>query len=279
MALINQKVVANMAMDEFLSKSVMLNLAMEEGTLAGSASVGNQVSFAMYTYGGDATAVTRGTEITGDDLANTEVLASVEQMGKSYLIYDVDVYTTVNGGGHADEASRQVGQALARAFDTSLVDKAKAGTTVFRPASGTAITQAELLSAINELGDQQDIEDLEGIVLHSTFLPSLYSMPLFINSQNTTATALNGIVRNGFVGQFKGIDVYVSDKGTFETTNNEGYGFVVRRGALKYRTSKAVQIEEERQATYKRTAIVGDIIFATAVADQDGLVVIKRTAE
>lgn len=63
---------------------------------------------------------------------------------------------------------------------------------------------------------------------------------------NATVTTGNGLVRNGLLGFFRGIPVYVSDKGTYNGTSNECITFIIKKNALGYKMKKNIDIELEK---------------------------------
>ncbi|MDF2544246.1 MAG: hypothetical protein K0S47_3964, partial [Herbinix sp.] len=87
----------------------------------------------------------------------------------------------------------------------------------------------------------------------------------------------NGIVRGGLVGYFLGIPVVMTDKGTYDSTANECITFIIKKNSLGYMTKRDINTEEEREASYKRSTIYSDMIYAVKLLADDGIVVVRKT--
>lgn len=126
-------------------------------------------------------------------------------------------------------------------------------------------------------GDEIDTEEFNGIVINSRLVGSMYAMPEFVNTGLTYTKEGNGIVKNGCIGLWRGIPVYVADHGTYDTTKKECITYIIKNGALGYKMKRDLNIELDRQAKSKATDVVTDMIYATKLLKDDGLVVIRKT--
>lgn len=274
MAFIKQTIYADLVREKFEGKVKVLNLASDLGKLE-NVGRGDTISFPKWSLIGDATEMTKGTPLTTEELAQTEQTVKVKQIGKAVRVYDSENLTSM--GNQIDEGANQTAMVMARKIDADLITDMLASPFQATTATAKAITSAEIETALLNFGDDRDIDSFAGIVINSLLIPSFYAMVEFTDATNTTVTAQNGLIRNGLLGFYRGIAVYVSDKGTYDTTLNECISFIVKNGAIGYMFAKNIDVELEREAKLKATDVVTDAIYATALIKSDGVVVLKST--
>ncbi len=276
MSLIKTEVYADLVSAKVAGKVKILQLAKELENIDEFREVGETINFPVWSYIGDAeTLASKGT-ITPVELAQTESQATVTHVAKGVKIYDRENKTAI--GNQLDEGVNQLATAIARKLDTDLLTELNDNVVLkSATAAESAITQDELITALGKFGDEQDRDEFQGggIVINSLLMASFYGMDAFVDSTKTMVTDGNGIPRNGLFGYFLGIPVYVSDKGTYDTT--ECVTYILKNGAIGYKKKKDMQIEEERVASEKRTDIYADMMYAVKLLDDSGAVIVRKT--
>ena len=275
MAFIKANIYAGMVREKFEGKAKVLNLATDLGKLE---NVGrcDTISFPKWSLIGDASEMTKGTPLETEELQSTEQTVKVKQVGKAVRVYDSENLTSL--GNQIDEGATQTAMVMARKIDSDLLANAKLAPFQAPVADGKKITSAEIETAMLNFGDERDIEEFAGIVINSLLIPSFYAMPEFTDANNTTTAQGNGLIRNGLLGFYRGIPVYISDKETFDDATQTCITLIVKVGALGYMFAKDLDVELEREAKLKATDVVADAIYATALVKDDGVVVLKFTA-
>ena len=138
-----------------------------------------------------------------------------------------------------------------------------------------AVTANEINSGITQTwGDNQDADEFYGIVVNSVVAPQFYSMPEFVDVNKTYQGKDNGIVKNGVIGYFRGMEVMLDDLATKD--NNEYVTWIIKKGALGVKRNP-VNGEAERNAEYKRDEYFADQFFATVVKDGSKLLALRNT--
>ena len=274
MALIKPEVYSSLVREKVAGKVKILQLAKELENIDEFREVGETINFPVWKYVGDAeTLASKGT-ITPSELAQEDSQATVTHVAKGISVYDRENLTAI--GNQLDEGAEQLAIAIARKFDTDLITEMN-GEAVLKSATvgATVVTEDELFDALGLFGDEQDTEEFSGIVINSRLMKSFYSMPSFVSATNTMSVDGNGIPRNGLFGYFRGIPVYVSDKGTYDV--NECVTYVLKNGAIGYKTKRNILVEEERVASKKMTNIFADMLYAVKLLDPSGLVIVRKT--
>lgn len=274
MALIQKQIYADLVREKFDGKVKILNLANDLGNLDGMGA-GESISFPKWSLIGSPTEMAKGDAISTEELAQTESFAQIKQIGKGVVVYDATNKTSL--GNQLTEGATQTAMVMARKLDDDLIAEAKTSPFQATCAGATALTSAEIETALLNYGEDRDIEEFAGIVINSLLIPSFYAMNEFTDATNTTAMAGNGLIRNGLLGYYRGIPVFISDKGTYDSTTSECVTLVIKNGSLGYKMAKELDIELDREAKYKRTNIFADMMYAVKLVKDDGVVVIKST--
>lgn len=271
MALIIPSVYSSMAREKMLGRIKVAQLAMSLD-LPEFKQVGETVVFPKFKRVTDANDVIKGTAMTVEELGQDSSTAKVMHKGKAIRVYDYDDLTAM--GNFIEEANTQHAQLFAKVLDNELIKEALKTPLKSATAGDKVITGTEINTGLALFGDEQDVEDFAGIVIHSLLISSMIAQNEFVDLQKSYNSAANGIVRNGLIGFFRGIPVYVSDtamSGTECTT------FIIKKNALAYMLKKDFNVEEEREAKLKATDLVADMMFATKQTDDTGIVVLKKT--
>ncbi|CAK7015433.1 hypothetical protein [Tissierella sp.] len=275
MAFIKATLYADMVREKFNGRVKVLQLATDLGNLENIGN-GDTISFPKWSLIGDASEMTKGVALNPEELQSTEQTVKVKQVGKAVRVYDSENVTSI--GNQLDEGSTQTAMVMARKLDADLIANLKDAPFQSPVADGKKITSAEIETGLLNFGDERDIEDFAGIVINSLLIPSFYDMKEFTDATNTTTVAGNGLISNGLLGYYRGIPVFISDKGTYDDVTTSCITFVIKKGAIGYKMAKDLDIELEREAKLKATDIVCDAIYATALVKDDGVVVLKKNA-
>lgn len=250
-------------------------LAQELGYLEGN--VGDSVTFPVFKSISDAVLMAKGDVITPEQLNQDSTSKKIVQYGKAVRIYDIDSLTAL--GNFVENASNQQSTVFGRALDNELVKDIDAtGLLKYAVANAKALTEDDLINGINLFGDDQNNEDMAGIVVNSLLAPSFYKMDGFVKADLTYTASGNGVITNGCIGFYRGtIPVILSDVNTFDTAKAECKSYIIKKGALAKMPKRNVNIELEREAKEKCTDVVGDYIFAVGLLDRTGVVILRKT--
>lgn len=277
MAFIKPEIYAPIVTEKFKGKVVIASLADDLGLLSGN--VGETVSFPMFNKIGDAKEMAKGDGIDEEELTQVENKATIKQVSApGIVVYDIENKTAL--GNQLDSGAKQQGTVLARKVDSDLLKECDGTTLKVATATGTEITAKELNSGFALFGDEQDTEEIGGIVINSILSSSFYSMPEFVDAQKTyNGVNGNGIVKNGVIGYFRGVPVMLSDKDTLDSVKSECKTYIIKKHALgkMFKSEKVCDVEFERQAKYKRTAIYTDSIYAVKLLNNEGVVLLRKT--
>ncbi|MBW9169763.1 hypothetical protein K2F43_00920 [Clostridium estertheticum] len=274
MALIIPVIYSEILREKFLGKVKLAGMATNLGILKNTTE-GDTVSFPKYQTLTDAQVVVKGTASTIDELAQVDNKAVITMVDKIVRVYDIDDMTAL--GNSIDEASKQQAIVLARKLDTDLMTVALTSPLKSATAGANAITATEINAGILKFGDEQDTEEMAGILINSLVSASFYNMTEFVGAGRTDTLAGNGIVTNGVIGFFRGIPVIVSDKGTYDSAKAECITLIVKVDALAYMEKKVIDVTEEREEKLHASDIVGTYVYAVALVNDAGVVVVRKT--
>ena len=281
MTLIVPEIYEALVRERYKGKSVMRQLSEDLGILQNT-TVGGTVVFPQWSKlsaAEDMTAFTSETDrLEAQKLAQTSTNAEVKQYGKAIYVRDLEDMKAL--GDQVNEAAFQTGHVISRAVDKDLFDSALANVNDVIKTTGGKITDAQLMAALNEFGDEQDVESIAGIVINSALIPSFVESPLFIDATTTTAAGFigNGIVTNGLLGFYRGIPTYLSNKET-ERTPGTYQSLIIKKGALGYMEKRALDVEEDRQPMSGGSNIVTNLVFANHIVRNADVVTIETTIE
>lgn len=275
MALIIPEVYSQLVREKFLGRVKVAKLATALGDLKNT-TVGETVIFPKWKTIGDATEVNKGTSSVIEKLDQDSNSATIKMIDKIVRVYDIDNMTALGNG--IDEASKQQAIVFARKLDLDLITECLTSPLKSSTAEAKAIIAAEINAALLMFGDEQDTEDMAGIVINSLLSASFYSMPEFVDVNKTYNAAMgNAIVTNGCIGYFRGIPVYMADHGTYDSTKNECISFIIKKNSIAYMEKKAIDTKEEREEKLHCSDIVGTYIYATKLINDAGVVVLRKT--
>ena len=274
MAFIKPEIFTDIVTEKIKGKVVVSNLADNLGVLNGD--VGDTVSFPVFQCIGEAKELTKGQGIDEAELKQVDSKATIKQVAApGVVVYDIENKTAL--GNQVENGATQQALAIARKVDADLIEECKKTTLKVATAKANSITAQELNQGFVMFGDEQDTSEMAGIVINSMLSASFYHMDEFVDATKTYNGADNGIVTNGCIGYFRGVPVFLSDKGTLDST--ECITFIIKKHALAkmFKSEKVADCEIERQAKYKRTAIYTDSIYAVKMVNSEGVVMLRKT--
>lgn len=271
--LIKPEIYAGVVTEKFKGKQILSNFADDLGVLSGN--IGDTVSFPMFNQISGAKELTKGQGIDEEELTQNESKATIKQVvAPAVLIYDIDDLTAL--GNFVDNGAMQQGAVLARKLDTDLVTECLTSNLKVKTATKNAITAEELNKGFAMFGDEQNTEDMACILVHSLVASAFYNMPEFTKADMTyNGVNGNGIVHNNCIGYFRGVPVFMSDKDTF--VDSECVTLIVKKHSLAKMEKRGINVEDERQAKYKRNALYTDYIYAVKLVNAEGVVVLRNT--
>jgi len=241
------------------------------------ASEGEVINFPQVKSLDEASVYAKGESVTPQDLDMTNSQATVQLIAQSTRIFDVDL-TGVRGN-VLDIAVNNVAQSIARKVDSMCADTLTNDVLLKSATAGaTAITESEIFSGLQLFSDQQDVQEMAGIVINPALLGDFMAFDLFVNANFTTAQAGNGVIsNNGLVGYYRGIPLYISANGTLsDDTTPEAKTFIIKKGALG-KMFKFQNVETQRNSLSFSTDITASAYLATHIVDTDGIVMLKKT--
>lgn len=238
---------------------------------------GNEVHFPSFTRLTGAEEVTKGQELTPEEIDMLDNVATVKQTAKSVRIYDRDKAQIK--GKVVDRMNEQTAEVMAQKIDSDLVAEMVDNAVFKTPMSSITPTVLEIEAGFDVFGDQVQNASFAGIVCHGKFRSTLMHMDEFTKIDKTYAVAGNGIVDNdNCIGFWNGtIPVYLSDQMVDAKNSNEPVMAIVKKGALGYIMQKETTVEEEREAKLLATDIVASNLYAVKLLDSKGVSIIKAT--
>ena len=273
--LIKPMIYADLVREKFEGKVKVASLATNVGFL-NHTTIGETVTFPVWNKISDAEDVVKGTAVGTEELTQKSTQATIKQVAPHGIpVYDVDDITAL--GVAIEEGATQQGIVIARKLDTDLIAEAMKTDLKVATANALAITGDELNAGFSMFGDEQDVEDMAGIVINSLVLPSLLKDDMFTSVERTFTANGAGVVHNGLVGYFRGIPVFMTDKGTYDSKANECVTFIIKKNALGYMVKRDITVEEKREPELFRSTVFSNMIYATKLMMEDGVVILKKT--
>lgn len=238
---------------------------------------GDEINFPKYDRVAEISEITKGTAVVPKEVSMTENKAKIKQTGGAIRVYDKDEVQIK--GRTMDNMAQQLADGMAQDLDNSLSAVMLAKATKKSPqASATTVTADEVWTALDLFGADRDTDRFKGIAINSRLLSSFMKMEEFTDINKTYQTNGNGLVKNGLVGYFAGIPVYLTNNdGTWDSSASETITYIVQKGAVGYVNQKDVTVEVEREAKLFANDIVTNRLYAVNVLDADGIVILRKT--
>lgn len=273
---IQSKVFANRLNENMKEKLRLMRYVDDIGLLNNGVHEGDTITIMGCKEVSDPEALTRGTGISLEEVADeVKVETKIEHFAKGITVYDEDKMTKINGKTSFDINIEGLGKKFQKVQEKSLLTKMLKNNVKYKLSANGEITANEINSGITQTwGDNQDADEFYGIVVNSIVAPQFYSMPEFVDVNKTYQGKDNGIVKNGVIGYFRGMEVMLDDLATKD--GNEYVTWIIKKGALGVKSNK-VNGEAERNPEYKRDEYFADQFFATVVKDGSKLLALRFT--
>lgn len=273
--LIKPMIYADLVREKFEGKVKVASLATNVGYL-NHTTIGETVVFPVWNKISDATDVTKGIAVGTEELTQKSTQATIKQVAPHGIpVYDVDDITAL--GMAIEEGATQQGIVIARKLDTDLIVEAMKSNLKVATANAKAITGDEINAGFSMFSDEQDVEDMAGIVINSLVFTSLLKDDMFTSVERTFTANGTGVVHNGLVGYFRGVPVFMTDKGTYDSKSNECITFIIKKNALGYMVKRDITVEEKREPELFRSTVFSNMIYAVKLMMEDGIVILKKT--
>lgn len=277
MALIKPEVFSQVVREKIMGKAKLLGLGTKFSDLEDFRTVGETVNYTKWKYIGDATDLALGGEIATAELDQSNSTSIVKHVAKGAKILDASNATAI--GEQIEEASEQLAISILRKMERDMTDILLNEAVLKVPVTNDdQLAFSDLINALALFGDEQDRELFSdgGILIHSSLMPSFYSMDAFVSKDSTLSSDGNGKnIKNGLFGFFLGIPVYVADLPTKKDGENVTY--IIQNGAFGVKMKRDLLIEEARVASHKRTDIFADAMYTQHLLDESKLVILKKT--
>ena len=260
--IINPQVMADMINKKLTDLLKFAPLADIDTTLEGRP--GNTITLPAWNYIGDATVINENASVTASVLSTTSATATIKKVAKAVCLTDEAVLSGF--GDPVGEATDQIALAIASAVDNECLSilHAITGTMALSTTNNTTLPAAsDILSGLELFG-----EDIDERVI-AVVSPAVYKEMRNTNAAGSWIPASEiaaGIAVRGVVGQFEGCQVVVSNK-VKSTGAGAGDIYLVKPGALRIFLKRDTFIEDEREALYFRTNIVGSKHFVAYLYD------------
>lgn len=276
-----------------LGKAVMTQLADTDDTLVGQP--GERVIFPKWAYIGDADDLTEGVAMDVTQMAMTDSFATIKEAGKAVELSDTAVLTAL--GNPNSQAQTQLALSVARKIDTDLTAAATVivtgssdpdnpntsplvlgpvGTAANKPLSWNLLTQGFAL-----WGDEYDVSEIAGIVVHSVGHIQLLNDANFLSADKFGAGA---VLLRGQVGSIGTIPLFISDRvpAIADLDNVTGgsqpgyYALAIRKGALALKYKRRPIVETDRDILKRTNVITTNVHYATKRTDDRGVLLIPH---
>lgn len=266
------------AVNEAMKTSLKMGMLADDVTdqVAEITECGDEVNFPKYDRVAEIGEITKGTAVVPKEVSMTENKAKIKQTGGAIRVYDKDEVQIK--GRTMDNMAAQLADGMAKDLDDSLSAVMLAKATKKSPqANATSVTADEIWTALDLFSDDRDTDRFKGIAINSRLLSSFMKMDEFTSVEKTYQADGNGLVKNGLVGYFAGLAVYLTNNGTWDSSASETITYIVQKGAVGYVNQKDVSVEVEREAKLFANDIVTNRLYAVNVLDADGIVILRKT--
>lgn len=257
----------------FETNSIMLGMCDVDTSLIGNA--GDKITIPHYQYGnGKCQKLKEGEKIDYKKLTMGSQEITLDQYASGYKIYDRALLASM--GDPIGKMTEFIGGEIADTFDCDVMTVAKKTPLVFQLANATSITEDELNEALNLYGDKQNIDEFEGILINPKLKSCFLKMESFTKSTSTTSKKDNGIIKKGILGEFNGIPVIISSKGTYDNTNKQCETLIMKKGALLTPYQRTMNPEQARDIDDKSYRVNADLIAGIGLVNEAGIIYMAK---
>lgn len=275
--LLKSEIITKMVNEKMKGKEKLLGIASDMGNLPNGVQAGDTFTMIKVKHLGEMVDLVKGDKIDTEDIATTESKETIEHKAKGVKLYDIERETSIGGKSILDKKIEDMAEIRVRAIEKSLGGKLVNAPLKYAVVEANTIANTEINNALQvAFGDAQDTDEFAGIVVNSRVATGFYSMDEFVKADFTFTKDGNGIVRGGIIGTFRGIPVLMTDVTTYDEAKKECITYIIKKGAIGYK-KVAGEVEIDRIANEKATAVYDDLMFVTGVIDDTSVVVLRKT--
>ena len=210
-----------------------------------------------------AGALTEGTDMSSTTVSTTSQTITVSEVGAQVILTDL---AAMGAGNPAEELGTVLGNAIATKIDTDLIALFDGFSTSLGGA-GTEITVADLMKAAATLKTNKARGQMAAVV------HPYHAYQLKANLTNTFVNPNGGdlqndAMRNAYVGQIGGIDIYESSNVSIDGSD-DAKGAVFVPEALAIAMKRDFNLETQRDASLRAFELNATAIYGVGELDDD----------
>lgn len=207
--------------------------------------------------------LTEGTDMSSSTVSTTSQTITVSEVGAQVVLTDL---AAMGAGNPAEELGTVLGNAIATKIDKDLIALFDGFSTSLGGA-GTEITVADLMKAAATLKNNKARGQMAAVV------HPFHAYQLKANLTNTFVNPNGGdlqndAMRNAFVGQIGGIDIYESSNLTIDGSD-DAKGAVFVPEALAIAMKRDFNLETQRDASLRAFELNATAIYGVGELDDD----------
>ena len=207
--------------------------------------------------------LTEGTDMSSTTVSTTSQTITVSEVGAQVVLTDL---AAMGAGNPAEELGTVLGNAIATKIDKDLIALFDGFSTSLGSA-GTEITVADLMKAAATLKNNKARGQMAAVV------HPFHAYQLKANLTNTFVDPNGGdlqndAMRNAFVGQIGGIDIYESSNLTIDGSD-DAKGAVFVPEALAIAMKRDFNLETQRDASLRAFELNATAIYGVGELDDD----------
>ena len=252
--LINTKVMGEVLGAELPAKLKFAPLATVSTALLNVA--GDTVSRSKYAYIGEATIIAEGAKIDVTDLSMTSQDVKVVKAGKGFGVTDEDVKR--RGQEVINEGKAQLLKSISDKIDTDCLTAL--ATTKLVKTVATELSYDAIVDAVGVFEEEDD--EARVIFIAPEQKVKLMKDPNFIRASQLG----DQVLLTGTIGEIAGCQVVVSRK--IKKASTKFNNLIVKAGALGIEMAKAVNVEEMRIASNKKSEFYADQFYVAYLRDE-----------
>jgi hypothetical protein len=267
--LIVPEVYAGIVREKIAGKVIVSQFAESDNTLQGQP--GETLVFPAWRFIGVAQDHNPGTPMDTTKLKQKTAKATIKMVAAPGIeIEDAD--NLIAFGNQMNEGAAQQAISMAMKLDDDCIAELLTAPITSPLAKDGEVTFDEMIEAESLFGDDFNVEDVDGIIIHSKYKKSFIKMEGFVNKDLSYVDGNGaGIQRNNCIGSFMGVPVVVTDR----MVNGEKHPIVIlKKGALKTVTKEAPHVETARDASTRSTKVYCSDFYTVALVKEDAVVVL-----
>lgn len=238
---------------------------------------GSSITFPVYSRVAVADNVAAKGSVTPTEIDGSSTTAPINHVAAS-VKYHKDTLRQSGGAVLQQMALNDLSGAMALKLDADVMAAAISGALLKTACAGAdALTGDELEKGFALFGDKQNANEFAGIYINSKVFPSILKLDGFNAAGLTYTTDGSGIVQGQCTGFYRGVPVYLTDNGNYDSTAKESKTLIIKKGALAVARKNAVEFSEDYNNMTFYTTVTADTYAACKLADDSKVVLIAKT--